>query len=110
MRHDIAIAAEFADVVYTDDQFVRDEFDALVAANWGPPRDRSPHRRGPSPPPAAAGRRHVSWTPPTHPDRTRDIRWRRERSPPAIRWPDQRAVLIVRQVMSIDISHPRGVI
>ncbi|GAA0231524.1 hypothetical protein GCM10009527_030100 [Actinomadura nitritigenes] len=38
---------EFAELVYADEQWLRDEFDALVAANYGTP----PARPGPPAPP-----------------------------------------------------------
>jgi hypothetical protein len=39
----------FLDVVYGDDEWVRAEFDAIVAANWAEPPASPPTRRVPVP-------------------------------------------------------------
>src|SRR3954463_2501022 len=65
ITHESSLAA-FADVLVADDQWVREEFDALIAAGWGddvppgpeplqgsrwPPRPGNNHRSTPSPGP-----------------------------------------------------------
>ncbi len=78
-------AAEFADLVYADPQWLREEFDALIATSFGrppaapPPAPPGVPSRGPSCPPAgqAPGRRPVPCDP-----RTRERAHRRQRSPP----------------------------
>jgi hypothetical protein len=59
------VAAEFVDVLLADDEFVRAEFDALMAAGWGtPPREELPPETPAEPPragcPAEPGYRRQS--------------------------------------------------
>lgn len=73
--------AEFADLVYADDDLVRREFEALIAHGWGPERPPGPvcgaggRRRGvaraPSTLPGPACCPAVAGTP-----------WQRQRGPP----------------------------
>jgi hypothetical protein len=77
--------AEFADLVYADPQWLREEFDELIAASFGrppaapPPAPPGVPRRGPSrlPTGQAAGLPAACgcWF--------REHAWRRQRSPPA---------------------------
>lgn len=77
--------AEFADLVYADPQWLREEFDALIATSYGrppaapPPAPPGVPDRGPSGPPAgqASGR-----LPATCDSRSREHAQRRQRSPP----------------------------
>jgi len=58
-RSDVAVAAadeveeEFLALVYADEELLRAEFDALIAATWGQPRQPAGPRRAsrPTPPP-----------------------------------------------------------
>jgi hypothetical protein len=60
-------SATFAELICADDQWLHDEFDALIAASYQPPRrpvpapprtpPLPPRRRGPAPLPAARPRR-----------------------------------------------------
>lgn len=72
---------QFAAIVCADDEWVRAEFDALVAAAWDDP----PATPGPVARPPAAGRPAPRWRPePERPPR-RDVgveAWARQRSPP----------------------------
>jgi hypothetical protein len=77
----------FAELIYADAQWLREEFDALIAASFGqppaapppaPPRV-PPHRR----PPAPQRGRQLRPIPPATTDRVTVPGQRRQRSPPA---------------------------
>jgi len=78
---------EFAELIYADDEFVRAEFAALIAASWPtpppvdpPPAPPQPSRRPPRwPSPPVRDGLAVSATQP----RRLGPRWRRQRSPPS---------------------------
>jgi hypothetical protein len=78
-------AAEFADLVYTDPQWLREEFDALIATSFGrppaapPPAPPGLPRRGPSCPPAGQASRRL---PAACGSRPCEHAQRRQRSPP----------------------------
>jgi hypothetical protein len=44
-------SAAFLDIVYTDPEFVRAEFEAILAASWDDPPDRPARRDRPRPQP-----------------------------------------------------------
>jgi hypothetical protein len=75
----------FAELVYADPDWLRAEFDAIVAANFGtpPPRRRPPSRPGSSGPATAPVAAHPL-TEPTPPREAAPSAhgWRRQRSPP----------------------------
>jgi len=77
--------ASFAELICADDQWLREEFDALIAANYQPPSPPPP--APPRTPPLPPGRREQAWllmarprpqTVPAHPGGG----LRRQRSPP----------------------------
>ncbi|WP_157693020.1 hypothetical protein [Pedococcus dokdonensis] len=79
------VEEEFLDLVCADDEFVRAEFDALVAEVWSsrpPPADPSPAARGAGPEqqggPAPSPTRLLG----PRPRRPGAGGWRRQRSPP----------------------------
>jgi len=45
---DMTADTAFADLVYADEQLLRSEFEAIVAANWPPPSRVPPQRREPN--------------------------------------------------------------
>jgi hypothetical protein len=53
LAHDLE---DFLDIVYSDAEFVRAEFEAIVAASWDDPPARPPRRDRPGPP--SSRRRH----------------------------------------------------
>jgi len=61
-RSDVAVAAadeveeEFLALVYADEELLRAEFDALIAAAWGQPRQPARPRRAGRPTPPPPGR------------------------------------------------------
>ncbi|MCU7727088.1 hypothetical protein ODJ79_25455 [Actinoplanes sp. KI2] len=77
-----AAGQAFVDLVCADDELMRAEFDALIAASWPsppavppvPPRRPAPWPGGPALPPGEAAR------PPIH--HIPDTSWRRQRAPP----------------------------
>jgi hypothetical protein len=73
---------EFLALLCADEDLVRAEFEAIIDANWDPPR---PARRTPPTPPRRPAHRR-SPAPPTTPRgsvrREGRVGWRRERSPP----------------------------
>lgn len=78
-------AAEFADLVCADEQWLRREFDALIAASFSPP-PATPRAAPPTPaeprspvPPAGQGHDHLSACPTAW---FREHRQCRQRSPP----------------------------
>ncbi|MEV6605692.1 hypothetical protein [Kutzneria sp. NPDC051319] len=75
---DDRVGDEFLDLLCADDELVRAEFDAIIAAEWSTPPDPAEPRPAAMPP---------SDVPPTLPARrgrrgTVDRRWPRARSPP----------------------------
>ncbi|MCP9949996.1 hypothetical protein [Actinomadura madurae] len=80
--------AGFADLICADDQWLRREFDALIAASYGAPPARPGPPAPPRTPPAGRPSRYLSGThglrtaPPSGSGRRRGI-LRRQRSPPA---------------------------
>jgi len=75
---------ELVDLVCADEQWLREEFDAIVAREWAAeppaatPRDAAPRPDQASPRPATGD----SAPPRRRPRRPAVGRWRRERSPP----------------------------
>ena len=77
-----ATGQAFVDLVCADDELMRAEFDALIAASWPtpPPVPPVPPRRSaPWPCGLADGQREAA-RPPIH--HIPDTRWRRQRAPP----------------------------
>ena len=83
-----SVRAEFAELICADDQWLRSEFDALIAANFGVP-PAPPRPAPPRTPPARPSRRHPPWLvfpapgPDPHAMADRRSAIRRQRSPPA---------------------------
>lgn len=82
-----AVEERFCDLLCSDAELLRAEFDAIIAAEWPdpPPPEtrRQPARRGPGP--EHPGNRSAN--PLTRPDQYRPLgrdAWRRQRSPPAV--------------------------
>jgi hypothetical protein len=78
-------SSEFAELVYADPDWVRAEFDAIVAANFdpSPPHQHRPPRPDPSGPTASARTAATVTTPDGAPGVVLPTnRWRRQRSPP----------------------------
>jgi hypothetical protein len=98
------VRAEFAELIFTDDQWLRAEFDALVAAGFGtPPRwpcpPAPPHR--PHEAPGHSAPRLTGWSPSwTAAARAgRRRQYRRQRSPPAERKsPPQTCAAVPRDI------------
>lgn len=78
----VSIEEEFLGLVYADEDWLRAEFDAIIAAQWPPPRERRTGRAGePGSPqwpaaPMSRGDAHQAWA------EVVSRQWRRERSPP----------------------------
>jgi hypothetical protein len=80
-----SVSSEFAELVCADPDWVRAEFDAIVAANFDPPppHQRRPPRPDSSGPTAPARAAAIVTTPAGAPGVVLPItRWRRQRSPP----------------------------
>src|SRR5437763_1116736 len=79
-----AVDEEFLDLL--DERWIRDEFEAIVAASWEEPPARVPPNRPPSTPRGRAPHRHTVRRPPRVglPVRPSGLgrAWARERSPP----------------------------
>jgi hypothetical protein len=80
--------AAFAELICADDQWLREEFDALIAANYQPPRP--PRPAPPRTPPLPPGHRGQVWPPVARPVPQAALthpagRLRRQRSPPLAR-------------------------
>ncbi|GAA2390307.1 hypothetical protein GCM10010404_54430 [Nonomuraea africana] len=81
------VDGEFAELICADDQWLRDTFDALIAASYGPP----PARPGPPAPPRTppswpSGRPLHTWCQKRTPDGVplvKPPRIRRGRAPPS---------------------------
>jgi hypothetical protein len=80
--------AGFADLICADEQWLRREFDALIAASYGAPPARPGPPAPPRTPPAGRPPRYLSgtrgrWTAPPSGSAKRRAAMRRQRSPPA---------------------------
>lgn len=80
------VNSEFAELIYADDQWLHEEFDALIAASFGVPPGRSGPPAPPHTPPTRRPWRYSSvfWrpTPDTDPGVGAGDLIRRQRSPP----------------------------
>lgn len=85
VRCDTATEEEFLALVLSDEELVRAEFDAIVAAQWGAltpdPVERDDDGEPPAQPPQVYPGGYEEPLPTRRPDPPLD-RWRRQRSPP----------------------------